>query len=202
MPAERFTQYRWYFLDAVQLSAIGLTALALVPGCAHAFDVLSKLQLSPAEYATVERLQHGSSLFVVASALAFVALGLHAYLVRSNSVAYGWSLTAMASIGVAQIAFWFVGYPISVATDGWTQLPANFDTARRQWEYAFAATGFLAFGGILALARAIEASRPIASMSILKSIEHDAVVRAARMRARQPESGEEDRGLVERSRAA
>ena len=72
--------------------------------------------------------------------------------------------------------------------------------ARSQWEYAVAATGFLVFGGLLALARAIIASRPIASMSILKSIEHDAAVRAARMRARQPGDGE--RGMVERSRAA
>jgi hypothetical protein len=51
--------------------------------------------------------------------------------------------------------------------------------------------------------RAIEASRPIASMSILKSIENDAAVRAARMRARQLDAQDDgERGMVERSRAA
>ena len=203
MPATRLTQYRWFLLDAVQLSAIGLTALALVPGSSHAFDMLAKLQLGPAEYTAVERLQHGSSLFVVASTVALIALGLHTFLVRSNPVAYGWSLAAMLCVGAAQLAFWFVGYPVSVETEGWTQLPADFEAARRNWEYAFAATGMLAFGGLLALVRAIEASRPIASMSILKSIENDAAVRAARMRARQLDTdGDGERGLVERSRAA
>jgi hypothetical protein len=203
MPSERLSQYRWFLLDAVQLSAIGLTALALVPGSSHAFDMLSKLQLGPAEYTAIERLQHGSPLFVVASTLALIALGGHAYLVRSNAVAYGWSLAALLSVGAAQLAFWFVGYPVSVETAGWTHLPADFEAARRNWEYAFAATGMFAFGGLLALVRAIEASRPIASMSILKSIENDAAVRAARMRARQLDADDNgERGLVERSRAA
>lgn len=203
MPSERLSQYRWFLLDAVQLLAIGLTALALVPGSSHAFDMLAKLQLGPAEYTAVERLQHGSSLFVVASTLALIALGCHAFLVRSNAVAYGWSLAAMLSVGAAQLAFWFVGYPINVETSGWTHVPADFEAARRNWEYALAATGMLAFGGLLALVRAIEASRPIASMSILKSIENDAAVRAARMRARQLDTDDDgERGLVERSRAA
>jgi hypothetical protein len=203
MPAERLAQYRWYLLDAVQLSAIALTALALVPGSSHAFDMLSKLRLSPTEYTTVERLQHGAPLLVVAGALALIALGMHAFLVRSNAIAYGWSLAAMLSVGAAQLVFWVVGYPVIVETEGWAQLPADFEAARRNWEYAFAATGMLAFGGLLALVRAIEASRPIASMSILKSIENDAAVRAARMRARQLDTDDDgERGLVERSRAA
>jgi hypothetical protein len=203
MPSERLSQYRWFLLDAVQLAATGLTALALVPGGSHAFDMLAKLQLGPAEYTAIERLQHGSSLFVVAGTLALIALGLHTYLVRSNAVAYGWSLAAMLSVGAAQLAFWLVGYPVSVETEGWTHLPADFEAARRNWEYAFAATGMLAFGGLLALVRAIEASRPIASMSILKSIENDAAVRAARMRARQLDAQDDgERGMVERSRAA
>jgi hypothetical protein len=165
--------------------------------------MLSKLQLGPAEYTAIERLQHGSSLFFVASTLAFIVLGVHAFLVRSNSVAYGWSLAAMLSVGAAQLAFWSVGYPVSVETEAWTQVPADFESARRNWEYAFAATGMLAFGGLLALVRAIEASRPIASMSILKSIENDAVVRAARMRARQLDTDDDgERGIAERSRAA
>jgi hypothetical protein len=109
----------------------------------------------------------------------------------------------MLSVGAAQLAFWSVGYPVSVETEAWTQVPSDFESARRNWEYAFAATGMLAFGGLLALVRAIEASRPIASMSILKSIENDAVVRAARMRARQLDTDDDgERGIAERSRAA
>lgn len=205
MPSERLSQYRWFLLDSVQLAAIGLTALALVPGSFHAFDMLSRLQLDAAEYTAVERFQHGWSLFVVASTLALIAVGCHAFLVRSNAVAYGWSLAAMLCVAAAQLGFWLVGYPVSVETEGWTHLPAlpaDFEAARRNWEYALAATGMLTFGGLLALVRAVEASRPIASMSILKSIENDAAVRAARMRARQLDADDGERGLVERSRAA
>ncbi len=205
MQQERLAQYRWFLLDAVQIGAIGVTALALVPGSTHAFDMLGKLRLTPEEYMGVERLQHGSLLFVVAGAMALAAIGLHAFLVRSNAVAYGWSLAALASVGAAQLLFWSVAYPVGVETEGWTLLPADFDSARRQWEFAFAAAGALGFAGLLGLVRAIEASRPIASMSILKSIENDAAVRAARMRARQMDGGEEaapSRRLLERTRAA
>ena len=203
MRSEGLTQYRWLLLDAVQLSAIALTALALVPGSSHAFDMLGKLQLEPTQYVSVERWQHGSTLLVVAGGLATATLGLHTFLVRRNVVAYGWSLAATLIVAAAQLAYWLVGYPVNAETNGWAQLPADFEAARRQWEYAFATTGVLAFGGLLALVRAIEASRPIASMSILKSIESDAAVRAARMRARQLDSEEAaERGLLERSRAA
>jgi hypothetical protein len=46
-----------------------------------------------------------------------------------------------------------------------------------------AAAGVFSFAGLLALVRSVGASRPFASMSILESIERDAAVRAARMRA-------------------
>jgi hypothetical protein len=187
----RLGQYRWYLLDAVQLSTIALVALALVPGGAHALDMLGKLQLTPAEYLGVERLQHGWLLFVIAGALALAVIGLHAFLVRRNPVAFGWSIVALGSAAAAQIIFWSLAYPVNLATEGWTLLPVDFEGSRRQWEYALGAGGVLSFGALIAFVRAIEASRPIASMAILKSIEHDAAVRAARMRARPLDNGEE-----------
>jgi hypothetical protein len=124
--------------------------------------------------------------------------------VRRNPVSFGWSIVAIASAATAQIVFWSIAYPVSVETEGWTLLPLDFDASRRQWEYALSTGGVLSFGALVAFARAFEASRPIASMSILKSIEHDAAVRAARMRARPLDNGDEplERALVGRSRAA
>ncbi len=80
-----------------------------------------------------------------------------------------------------------------MATDGWRALPVDYDfeTARRHWEYALATAGVLTFGGLLTFVRAIEASRPIASLAILESIERDAAVRAARSRA-QPVDGQKE----------
>jgi hypothetical protein len=92
-------------------------------------------------------------------------------------------VVALVFVGAAQIVFWTVAYPINAATEGWSVLPLDFDAARQKWEYAFAGAGILSFAGLLALVRSIEASRPFASLSILESIEREAVVRAARMRA-------------------
>lgn len=205
MQRERLAQYRWFLLDAVQLAAIALTAIALTPAGAHIFEMFDKLRLAPEEYIAVQRVQHGSVLFAVAGALAFAAIVLHAFLVRRNAASYGWSLAALAGVGAAQMLFWLVAYPVTAEAEGWTIAPVDFDAARQQWEYAFAASGALSFCGLLAFVRAIEASRPIASMSILESIERDAAVRAARMRARSLDSGGQaplERTLAEQIRAA
>ena len=132
---------------------------------------------------------HGWALFVGAMLLSASAIGFHAYLVRGNSRSLGWSIAALVLTCLAQLMFWVVAFPIDVETGGWTALPADFESARRQWEYAFATSGVLTFIGLLALVRSIEASRPVASMAILASIERDAAVRAARARALSMDGG-------------
>lgn len=204
MPRERLTQYRWYLLDAVQLTAVALTAIALAPAGAHIFEMSGKLRLPPADYITVQGVHHGWMIFAVAMFFATAAIGVHTFLVRRNAAAYGWSLVALVAVGAAQIVFWTLAYPINAATESWTALPADFDTARRQWENAIAASGVLSFAALLALVRSIEASRPFASISILKSIERDAVVRAARMRALSTDASVKplEATLTQRHRAA
>jgi hypothetical protein len=204
MQRERLTQYRWYLLDAVQLTAVAFTAIALMPAGAHVFEMSGNLGLAPASYITVQSVHHGWVLFAVAMLFATAAIGLHTFLVRRNAASYGWSLVALVAVGAAQIVFWAVAYPINAATEGWTALPVDFDTARRQWEHAIAAAGVLSFAGLLALVRSIEASRPFASISILESIERDAAVRAARMRALSTNGGMKplEAALTQRNRAA
>jgi hypothetical protein len=183
MQPARFTQYRWYLLDGVQLAAIALTALALMPVGAHVFELSGKLALSPTDYVTVQGVHHVSLLFASTMLLATAAIGLHSYMVSRNAASFGWSMVALVLVGIAQVVFWAVAYPINAATQGWSVLPVDFEMLRRKWEFAIAAAGVLSFAGLLALVRSIEASRPFASLSILESIERDAAVRAARMRA-------------------
>ena len=183
MQRERFAQYRWYLLDGVQLAAIALTALALMPAGAHMFELSGKLALSPADYVTVQSVHHAWVAFASTMLLASAAIGLHSYLVSRNAASFGWSMVALVLVGVAQVVFWVVAYPVNAATQGWSVLPVDFEMLRWKWEYAFAAAGGLSFAGLLALVRSIEASRPFASLSILESIERDAAVRAARTRA-------------------
>lgn len=183
MQRERFAQYRWYLLDGVQLAAVALTALALIPAGAQVFELSGKLALSPSNYVMVQSVHHSWVLFASAMLLASAAIGLHSYLVNRNAAAFGWSMFALALVGVAQVVFWAFAYPANAATEGWSVLPADFEILRRKWEYAFAGAGVFSFVGLLALARSVGASRPFASLSILESIERDAAVRAARTRA-------------------
>jgi hypothetical protein len=189
MQRERFAQYRWYLLDGVQLAAIALTALALIPAGAQVFELSAKLALSPSNYVMVQSVHHAWVLFASAMLLASAAIGLHGYLVNRNAASFGWSMVALALVGVAQVVFWMFAYPANAATEGWSVLPADFEMLRRQWEFAFAAAGVFSFAGLLALARSIGASRPFASLSILESIERDAAVRAARTRALAADGG-------------
>jgi len=183
MHRERFAQYRWFVLDSVQLAAVGLTALALMPAGAHVFEMSGKLALTPADYVAVQSVHHVWVAFAITTLLATAAIGDHTYLVRRNATSFGWSVVALVFVGAAQIVFWTVAYPINAATEGWSVLPLDFDAARQKWEYAFASAGILSFAGLLALVRSIEASRPFASLSILESIERETAVRAARTRA-------------------
>jgi hypothetical protein len=52
---------------------------------------------------------------------------------------------------------------MNVASSNWTQLPANFETARRQWEYSHAANAGLMLIAFASLAASVLASRPAAS---------------------------------------
>jgi len=156
MQRERLTQYRWYLLDAVQLTAVAFTAIALMLAGAHVFEMSGNLRLASSAYLTMQSVHHGWVLFAVAMLFASAAIGLHTFLVSRNTASYGWSWVALVGVGAAQIVFWTIAYPVNVATEGWTALPVDFDTARRQWEHALAAAGVLSFAGLLALVRAIE----------------------------------------------
>jgi hypothetical protein len=183
MQSERLAQFRWYRLDVVQLLGIGFSAVALVPAGAHLFELSHKLQLAPADYMTVQGIYRGWALFGFAVVGSLAIIGLHTFLVRRNKTAFAWSLAAFGCVAATQIVFWSFTYPINALTDNWTVTPADFEGARDQWEYSHAASSLLSFVALLTLVRSIEASRPFASISILESIERDAAVRAARLRA-------------------
>lgn len=183
MQRERAARQRRQFLEWLQLAAVGFTALALVPTGAYLLDISFHMRLAPDDYLALRRSEIGWTALAVAGTLAVFAIGTHAYMVRRNAGAFGWSMVALLGVGAAQLIYWSVAFPIDVATEGWSTMPADFEAARQHWEYSFATAAALTFGGLLAMVRAIEASRPLPSLTILESIERDAAVRAARTRA-------------------
>lgn len=183
MAHRHLARYRWHLLDMVQLTAIALVAIAMAATLGGALSLPAKLQLQPSDYVMAQRLDHSALLVGVLGGLALAASAAHSFLVRGNAAAFAWSVVAACGLAAAQVVFWSVAFPIIVATESWTVVPEDFESVRYQWEYALAVAGALSFGALLCLVRAIEASRPIASLAILESIERDAEVRAARGKA-------------------
>lgn len=184
MPHQSLTRFRWYLLDAVQLVAVAVVAIALAPTLGSLLLLPAKLNLQPSDYMMAQRLGHSAALVGTLGVLALAASAFHAFLVRGNAAAFAWSIVAVSGLAAAQIVFWSIAFPVDNLTAGWSAMPDDFDRARREWEYALAFAGALSLGSLLAMVRAVETSRPIASLSILESIERDAAVRAARGRAR------------------
>lgn len=183
MSPRHTARYRYHLLDAVQLTAIALVSVAMASTLGGALSLPARLGLQPSDYVMAQRLDHSALLVGVLGVLALAAAALHSFLVRGHAAAFAWSIVAVAGIAAGQIVFWSVAFPIISLTDSWTTVPDDFESIRRQWEYALAAAGALSFGALLALVRAIESSRPIASLAILESIARDAAVRAARGKA-------------------
>ena len=138
-------------LLAVRLLAIVSVALCLVPVGAHFFELSNKMSLSPAEYMTVQKIYAGWSFFGIAIVAALVLTSTHTFIVNDNRTAFLLSLTALFCLAATQVIFWMFTYPINVATENWTTMPANFETARRQWEYSHAANAVLTFAALVAI---------------------------------------------------
>jgi len=61
------------------------------------------------------------------------------------------SFASFVALMGTQAIFWTWTYPMNVATQNWTKMPAAFEAARRQWEDSHAAAAVLSFGALLLL---------------------------------------------------
>lgn len=135
--------------------ALVLTALALVPGGAHLFALPNKLPLDQQGYFAVQGIYRGWALLGGVQIAALLAdLGL-ALAVRRRRGAGGWALAAfllmVANLGV----FFLWTYPANQATANWTVVPPDWESLRRQWEYAHAAGALLVFAAFCCVSRAV-----------------------------------------------
>jgi hypothetical protein len=177
------TQQRARLLSATQLAGILVLALALVPAAAHLFELPNKLAMSPHDYLIAQASYRGWALFGIAVVSAIALCGLHAYLVRSNRIAFRWSLVAFACLVATQLIFWGFTHPINVLTDNWTLTPTDIEAARRQWEFSHAAASVFDFAALVAMVLAVQASRPCVGPGIIEAIGRDIEARLARERA-------------------
>jgi hypothetical protein len=147
------------FLTYIQLLLLVLMAILLIPAGAHLFELPGKMALSPGDYMTVQGIYAGWALFGLPIFLAMAVLALHAYLVRRDRLAMWLSLLAVVCIALTQVIFWSFTQPMNALSENWTVMPADLETARRQWEYSHAINAGITFAGFVLGCLAVLAAR-------------------------------------------
>jgi hypothetical protein len=138
-------------LRMLQFLAIVLTALALVPGGAHFFELWNKIGLGREAYFTVQHIYNGWALFGI---VLFGALGTNLLLAVSLRRQWRAALLAGAGfvlVGLTLVFFFLWIFPANQATQNWTVAPANWEVLRAQWEWTHALNAVLTFLALCAV---------------------------------------------------
>jgi hypothetical protein len=126
-------------LKVIQFLAVVLTALALVPGGAHAFALLNKIDLTAEQYFIVQSIYRGWALLgivLIGAVLANLALTL--MLRRRGGAPFILALLGFCGVALTLVIFFVWTYPANQATGNWTTVADNWQELRRQWEYSHA----------------------------------------------------------------
>ena len=138
-------------LRATQFLAIVLTALALAPAGAHLFELPNKIGLEQDAYFTVQSIYRGWALFGIVLVGALVADLALAVMVRGERRAFWPALFAFLLVAGTLPVFFTWTYPANQATGNWTEVPADWQELRTQWEYAHATNAVLTFIALCAV---------------------------------------------------
>ena len=129
----------------LQFVAIILTALALVPGGAHALELLNKLALDRDQYMVVQSIYRGWALLGIVLIGALMANGALAAWTRRQTVPSICTAAAAVLIATTLAVFFTWTFPANQLTGNWTTTPADWQTLRAQWEYSHAVNAALTF---------------------------------------------------------
>lgn len=140
--------------NAIPFLAIAFTALALMPAGAHLLELRNKLGLAADEYLIVQQLYRGWALAAVLVVGALLSTAALAYTLGGQP-GFGAALVALGCIVATQVVFWSATYPVNVATENWSTLPAQWQTLRLRWEYSHAASALLNLSALFAACTAV-----------------------------------------------
>lgn len=110
--------------------------MALGGALAHAFEFFHKMAMTQEDYFTTQRIYAGWNR--LAYVLLFEVLGIVAliFLYRRTSAVMWCVGAALGFFLAAQAVFWIWTFPANVATNNWTEQPADWEQLRRDWEYS------------------------------------------------------------------
>lgn len=135
----------------LQFVAMVLTAVALVPFGAHLFALPNKIYLSESDYLIAQNIYRGWALLgivLIGAALANFALTI---LVRGRRAPFVFTLVSLLCLLATLAIFFAFTFPANQATNNWTEMPANWQHLRWQWEISHAINAVITFLGFCSL---------------------------------------------------
>jgi hypothetical protein len=138
-------------LNLARFCSLLFAALALAPALAHLLELPNKINLSRADYLTVQQLYRGWAwlgIVVVGALLSTLALTI---MLRNRGRAFALTLVAFLCIAGTQVVFWTFTFPVNRQTMNWSVMPENWAALRAQWEYSHAAAAVLNCIALVAL---------------------------------------------------
>jgi hypothetical protein len=125
--------------DIAFFVALLATAIDLAPALAHVMALPNKIGLAREQYFIVQAIYAGWA--IIAIVLVFQLIGTIAAMIiyRHDRRVFAWTLISLLGLLGAQAVFWIYTYPANAATNNWTQIPDNWETLRRDWEYSHTA---------------------------------------------------------------
>jgi len=129
----------------LQFVAMVLTAVALVPFGAHLFALSNKIHLSENDYLIAQNIYRGWALLgivLIGAALANFALTI---LVRGQRAPFVFTLLSLLCLLATLAIFFAFTFPTNQATNNWTEMPANWQQLRWQWEISHATNAVITF---------------------------------------------------------
>ncbi|MGQ2906053.1 MAG: DUF1772 domain-containing protein [Neoaquamicrobium sediminum] len=140
----------------LKLLTLALTALIVIPGGAHLFELPVKLGMDEADYFTVQSIYAGWPLFAVPIFAAIAANGYLSWALRQHDrMAARCALASALLISLTLAVFFLLVFPGNQVTANWTEIPQNWEELRRNWEYGHAANALITFVALLMTGRAI-----------------------------------------------
>jgi hypothetical protein len=143
----------------LQFVAMVLTALALVPSGAHLFALPNKIHLSETDYFITQGIYRGWSLFGIVLISAILANFTLAVVTRNQHRPFIFTLINLLCLLATLAIFFAFTFPANQATNNWTEIPANWEQLRWQWELSHSINAAITFVGFCSLTISVLVAR-------------------------------------------
>ena len=138
-------------MKLLQFVAVVLTALALVPGGAHLFAMPNKINLGASDYFIVQGIYRGWAflgIVLIGAVLANLTLTI---LIREQRPPFVFALISLLCLLATLAIFFAYTFPANQVTNNWTDVPANWQQLRSQWEISHAVNAAITFAAFCSL---------------------------------------------------